>query len=1138
MNERAKELWRTAVQNEDKELLLEAISCIQSAAILSECDPEKQAGYLNNEAVFLSDLASMETKSVDALHTLEKSIRTVKKGIPNASANQKSTLLLTLGNALRKMNDVDYNSDRLDEAISKFKEGLENVTTPSNEPKLLSGLSASLMDTYLHEEASKPDDLRQAISVAMKAVDISDDTHPYRAEFLDTYAITLYHRFNYQEASMGLLNHSIEISEEAVGLAEDQMSAKTLLFISNLAGSLLTRYQIQGSVVDLDRALAKLNSTHEHINPSNEVWRFCSLTLARALLCKYERDGEPTSLDCCIQKLSDLNGWMPQESQSTLGYALIRRFDVYSKIDDIDNAVKILKITAQDLREGITSFYIYGNLATALLARFELRGSTDDLLLAQSKAKKALDVLPNTSRDYSIALTQYADVLLRSFERKLENGEHDEQLLKEVISYYERAVADKFVWRSKGPGRLTTLVYALQLHCSHFQQQADWSKCLKACKDAISASENDSTRHIALGQTGGAFLARARSNLDDIGQVERNTHLRQAIEYLQQALDKTPSDHSSRAMWLNNLGLAYETQFRSSSELYPGSYEEGLARYIEAANLRSASPFQRITAVYRALEFADRLDLEQLSALAWLAVNLIPTLSPRMLQRQDQERMISMFSNLGSYCAAILLESKHNVVDAINALETSRGVISNLLLDTRNDLTVVKEHDELLAAEFADISSKLESNSAELSRLNQQLDSNWDMSSETRIKATKAFDTIIDKIRNLEGCSGFLQRPDSEALQVLAGSSYIVVVNVASFRCDALFFSSNRIGQIWLSELNRQEAVDRANALTQAIANDNIITRSRTNAHFRELLGWLWKTLVKPIQTELQKEVKGKIRICWVPTGVMTNFPIHAAADDTSNDNAMDTIISSYSTTISAIRFHKKKINRRANHNGQALLVSMNKTPDQLDLSFAEEEATIVHNLLQPPMQRTTRLSYPCTQPETSGATKDRVLSELRSAAIAHLSCHGIANYSEPSSSQLLLSDWQSDPLTVANITMERLPYARVAYLSACHAAVNRNASLLDEGIHLAGAFQLAGFPQVVGSLWQVNDRRAMQVSQRVWENLISENGTIEYERLGDALNLAMVELRQLTKQFDDEDSDDEYDDEPFIWAPFVYLGL
>jgi hypothetical protein len=52
--------------------------------------------------------------------------------------------------------------------------------------------------------------------------------------------------------------------------------------------------------------------------------------------------------------------------------------------------------------------------------------------------------------------------------------------------------------------------------------------------------------------------------------------------------------------------------------------------------------------------------------------------------------MISMFSGLGSYGAALLLETDRDVVDSVNTLETSRGIMNSLLIDIRTDLTALE----------------------------------------------------------------------------------------------------------------------------------------------------------------------------------------------------------------------------------------------------------------------------------------------------------------------------------------------------------------------------------------------------------------------------------------------------------------
>ena len=60
-----------------------------------------------------------------------------------------------------------------------------------------------------------------------------------------------------------------------------------------------------------------------------------------------------------------------------------------------------------------------------------------------------------------------------------------------------------------------------------------------------------------------------------------------------------------------------------------------------------------------------------------------------------------------------------------------------------------------------------------------------------------------------------------------------------------------------------------------------------------------------------------------------------------------------------------------------------------------------------------------------------------------------------------------------------------VAYLSVCHAANKRIPTLLDEFVHLTGTCQLAGFPQVIGTLWQISDKRSAELAVSVYDAIL-----------------------------------------------------
>lgn len=62
--------------------------------------------------------------------------------------------------------------------------------------------------------------------------------------------------------------------------------------------------------------------------------------------------------------------------------------------------------------------------------------------------------------------------------------------------------------------------------------------------------------------------------------------------------------------------------------------------------------------------------------------------------------------------------------------------------------------------------------------------------------------------------------------------------------------------------------------------------------------------------------------------------------------------------------------------------------------------------------------------------------------------------------------------------------------LSACSTGVNEADNLIDEGIHLVSACQLAGFRHVVGTLWEVSDKRCVDVAKALYEALRGEGMT------------------------------------------------
>jgi CHAT domain-containing protein len=105
-----------------------------------------------------------------------------------------------------------------------------------------------------------------------------------------------------------------------------------------------------------------------------------------------------------------------------------------------------------------------------------------------------------------------------------------------------------------------------------------------------------------------------------------------------------------------------------------------------------------------------------------------------------------------------------------------------------------------------------------------------------------------------------------------------------------------------------------------------------------------------------------------------------------------------------------------------------------------------------------------------------------------------------------------------------RLPAAHLAYLSACD-TLRTSPALADEAVHLVSAFQMAGFPHVIGSLWHVDDAVGARITRLVYELLRAGSGAFTPDYPAHALHAAVRAVR------------DAYPATPSLGACHVHAG-
>ena len=893
--------------------------------------------------------------------------------------------------------------------------------------------------------------------------------------------------------------------------------------LHNLGSSYLTLYERTGSLDDLDSAIAASEDAFNGIEPGHPDRALFADNLGNGHRIRYERTGNVIDLDQAMimneeaVKLTPLEHSELTSYLNNLGNTLWRRYERTGSLDDLNRAIDAkensVRLTPNDHQ---ALAHRLSNLGCVLNSRYELTGSTVDLHHAVNVLKDALKTMPADHVERANTLGNLGNALLNRFE--LMKAADD---LKQSVDAFEEAVKSTPNDHPNLVVHISNYGIALLRRYEQIRSMSELDRVIDVFKDATERTPKDRpVRATILNNLSQSLLKRFEitNSMDDLNQT---------IDASEEAVWMTPNDHVEHARYSYNLAVALSNRFKVTKTA-PIDRDRALAMFEDSVNMTSAPPTLRIHAARRAAELTQDKDIQKASNLLKIAIELLPSVSPRTLNRSDQQHELSSFAGLVSTAAALSLESNKSAIEALQLLELGRGVIASIQLDARSDITTLEETHPSLAQEFKALRDELDSpvpGYIEIVQLNQ---SPHDVAAQIsrRYSNSKRYDEIIEQIRNIEHFSRFLLLPSEEELKGLAVQGPIVVLNTAPLRCDAIIITKDYVRAFPLQNLRHDELIRKTDEFYEHITVTCLRVRHYSKAilEIKQILEWLWDVAAAPVLDYLGFMAPPSNvwpRIWWVGTHLFNILPIHAAGYHKigSTNSVLDRVISSYTPTIKAL-LHSK--NHGANHEiTHALFVSMSQTPDKSDLPYAETEVTHLIDLI--PQTMKVHLAVP---------TKQEVLLNIRHCELVHLACHGTLSHGDPSQSGLLMKDWKIAPLTISDLTLLKLKIPRLAYLSVCHAAGTFALNLLDEGITLAGACQLAGFPTVIGTMWQVNDLYAANVAKSFYASLIA-GGVLDVERASEALHGAVRELREATRSFSKNVSDD-----PFLWAPYIHLGL
>ncbi|MFF3652688.1 CHAT domain-containing protein [Streptomyces sp. NPDC002181] len=830
--------------------------------------------------------------------------------------------------------------------------------------------------------------------------------------------------------------------------------------------------------------------------------------LGSSLLVAYKQDGDEALLAEAICQWREVIKALPPDAlnpgmaYSNLGSALTHRFTADPDLAVLDEAISLHReaISRTDPNHPDLSLYL-SNLGASLLHRSTFLRDAGDARRSVEAHQHAMALIPTTHPDFPqrlggllAALDEYA---------RTEAGREDPAVsatLQDALARMRETVA-------RSPAGRLGLAQELQLAARVLDRiGGDVDEVLELSRAALAASHPEDPDRPAYEYTVGLALwtkyaARAQ------GDAQREEARDESLEHL-------------RSAWRVRAGLRSRFLTRLGAHLWDAAREAGDPSLMRESE-RTLEEVRANTSAPPALRYsvATVLGTQYADAAHWAAADgafsdAIRTLShtvPRRLERKDQERLLAGLPGVCSDAAACALNTGAPE-RAFALLEQGRSVLAAQVLDTRGDIAEVRRSSPRLA-------DRLEA-------VRRALDEPAEADDETRIVAlTAQLEEVTAEIRTLEGLADFPRLSDTD-LRAAAARGPVVTVNISSYRSDAFVYTASGLEEVvplpraTRGDVNRLYA-DFKEALALATRDTSAEEAERGEALIDGVLRRLWDSIAGPVLDALARlwrdDPAEPRRLWWSPTGLLSFLPLHAAGHHEERGThgartVLDRVVSSYTPTMRGLR----EAQHRLSHADTSLKGAVVALPDTGvpwigTLPGVDEEVEIL-----------TRGFTGVDVLRGADATPGNVVEALKEHGWMHFACHGVSDPDAPSSGALLLH--RAQPLGVTDIAALSIDGAGLAFLAACNTARGGN-DLADESIHLASAFLLAGYPQVVGSLWPLGDAAAPVVTGCVYGPVSGAARGPDLGKVPFGVHEAALRLRAA------------HPHRPSIWAAHLHVG-
>ncbi|RXW12490.1 hypothetical protein EST38_g13363 [Candolleomyces aberdarensis] len=634
---------------------------------------------------------------------------------------------------------------------------------------------------------------------------------------------------------------------------------------------------------------------------------------------------------------------------------------------------------------------------------------------------------------------------------------------------------------------------------------------------------------------------------------------------MHRAVDLTPAGHPRLPLLLKNLGLMLLDRSISAGCLW--GLKKAIAHYMSAATCGYGPPSIRLQSarLWAGLTYKYDPDSPQTLTAFDTAIQLMSLIASLGHTVQHRHTLLQDVSDLPGKAAAAGC-SLGRADKALEWLEQGRCLVWTQLSNLRTQLAGLPTHNEGLAQRVLDVSRQLEN-------AGSRQESHIDMSESEKISAedearahlelAAEWNELLNTVRStIPGFENFLQpSPCSTLLQHLPDTGPIVVISVHEERCDAIALIagldepfhipllnftykkaktySNALSALLVQkelrmragEMNMDDEEDTRIGLTGRVARPSVDNPLRDGVVVRNILGALWKEVVKPILDALgfsRLESSSETdfpRIWWCPTGPVSFLPLHAAGiyRGKDSDNILNYAVSSYTPSV-AVLADRVKNDRPIDRDVSGLfLTSQPEVPNLPKISGTTKEVRLIHAKVVEHGVRVLNL-------EGNDVTVDTALEHMERFSSIHLACHASQDQNDPLQSRFRFHD---GPLELSTIIRKNLKNADLAFLSACQTSTGKE-ELSEEVVHLAAGMLAAGYRRVVATMWAIGDKHAPDVATDFYDYLLAQRveadgSGFDGSKSAYALHHAIQQLRQRL---------DNSEKSLLAWIPYVHFGF